>query len=136
MVRINSRTSFGTAGRPGFPRRIFQVQNRRKPLRCQPMTVEAFMMKTPDLPILPDGTEPGPQESIRGRQLRALHGALKNADLMAQRENLQLKRRTAPKRGEQVVAFGYGQYGAKMVQTVCRILYAPPFGPAPCSLPW
>src|SRR5262249_34967738 len=29
--------------------RTFQVQNRRKPLRCQPTTVEAFMMRTPDL---------------------------------------------------------------------------------------
>src|SRR5688500_17459057 len=49
MVRINLRTSFGTTGRPDLPRRIFQVQNRRKLLRCQPTTVEAFTMRTPDL---------------------------------------------------------------------------------------
>jgi hypothetical protein len=48
IVRINSRTCLGTLGRPGFPRRLFQVQNKRKPLRCQPTTVEACMMKTPD----------------------------------------------------------------------------------------
>jgi IS4 transposase len=36
IVRIRSRTSFGIAGRSCFPRRIFQVQNRRKPLRCHP----------------------------------------------------------------------------------------------------
>src|SRR3954469_22536325 len=40
-LRIKPRTSFGTAGRPGLPHRIFQVQNRRKPFRWQPMTVEA-----------------------------------------------------------------------------------------------
>src|SRR5215831_13721556 len=48
IVRIKSRTCFGTLGRPGFPRRIFQVQNKRKPLRCQPTTVAACMMKTAD----------------------------------------------------------------------------------------
>jgi hypothetical protein len=48
MVRINWRTSLATAGRPGFPRRTFQAQNRRKPYRCQPMTVEALMIKTLD----------------------------------------------------------------------------------------
>ena len=48
MVRINWRTSLGTAGRPGLPRRTFQAQNRRKPLRCQPMTVAALTIKTLD----------------------------------------------------------------------------------------
>jgi len=37
--------SLGTAGRPGLPRRTFQAQNRRKPCRCQPMTVEALMIR-------------------------------------------------------------------------------------------
>ena len=50
------------------------------------------------LPVLPDGAEPDPQQSIRFRQFRALHGALKDADLVPQRENLQLKRRTATER--------------------------------------
>src|SRR6516162_4398411 len=48
MVRINWRTSLGTAGRPCLPRRTFQAQNRRKPCRCQPITVEALMIKTLD----------------------------------------------------------------------------------------
>jgi hypothetical protein len=48
IVRIRSRTSFGTAGRPCFPRRIFPVQNRRKPLRCHPTTVDAFRMNATD----------------------------------------------------------------------------------------
>jgi len=46
--RINSRTSFGTAGRPGLPWRIFQVQNRPKPLRCQWMTVAAWKIESRD----------------------------------------------------------------------------------------
>jgi hypothetical protein len=48
IVRISSRTSFGTAGRSCFPRRIFPVQNRRKPLRCDPTIVDAFRMNAPD----------------------------------------------------------------------------------------
>src|SRR4051794_39793190 len=46
MIRISSRTSPGTIGRPGLPCRTFQVQKRRKPLRCQAITVAALMMKT------------------------------------------------------------------------------------------
>ena len=42
--RMSLRTSFGTVGLPGFPRRTFQVQNIRKPLRCQPMTVSGLRM--------------------------------------------------------------------------------------------
>ena len=48
MVRINSRTSLGTAGRHGLPCRTFQAQNKRKPFRCQPMTVAALTIKTLD----------------------------------------------------------------------------------------
>src|SRR3954447_1536186 len=48
MVRIKVRTSSGTFGRPGRPRRIFQLQNRRKPWQCQPITVEAGTRKTPE----------------------------------------------------------------------------------------
>jgi len=33
------RISCGTRGRPGLPRPIFHVQNKRKPLRCQATTV-------------------------------------------------------------------------------------------------
>ena len=48
MVRINWRTSLGTQGRPGLPCRTFHAQNRRKPLRCQPMTVAALTTKMLD----------------------------------------------------------------------------------------
>ena len=98
MVRISWRTSLGTLGRPGLPCRIFQVQNRRKPFRCQPMTVAALTIKT--LPIVPDGAQPGPQQAIRRCQFRSFYGALQNAELMAEREDLELKRRTAAEGSE------------------------------------
>jgi hypothetical protein len=39
ILRIRSRTLREMTGRPGWPRRNFQVQNNRKPARCQAMTV-------------------------------------------------------------------------------------------------
>ena len=44
IVRISSRASVGTDGLPGWPRRIFQLQNSRKPFRCQAITVSGLMM--------------------------------------------------------------------------------------------
>ncbi len=41
---MRSRTSRATLGRPPLRRRDFKVQNRRKPLRCQPTTVSGFTM--------------------------------------------------------------------------------------------
>src|SRR5450755_2956297 len=49
MVRIRSRTSCETAGLPVCPCRIFQVQNNRKPFRCQAMTVSGLTMTSADL---------------------------------------------------------------------------------------
>ena len=46
--RIRSRTSFETAGLPGFPRRVFHVQNSRKPLRCQAITVSGLTITSAD----------------------------------------------------------------------------------------
>ena len=48
MLRIRSRTSFGIAGRPGCPCRTFQVQNTRKPLRCQAITVPGLTITNAD----------------------------------------------------------------------------------------
>ena len=42
--RISSRNSREIKGRPGWPRRTFQVQNRRKPARCQATTVSGLTM--------------------------------------------------------------------------------------------
>ena len=43
--RINARTSDATPGRP-VRRRLFQVQNRRKPRRCHAMTVSGLTIRT------------------------------------------------------------------------------------------
>ena len=51
----------------------------------------------PGFPVPPSSGEPGLKEWIRWRQFRALHRALQNADLVTQRENLQLECSAAPK---------------------------------------
>src|ERR1039458_9015976 len=48
ILRIRSRTSQATEGRPVRPCRIFQVQNRRNPLRCQEITVEGLTISRAD----------------------------------------------------------------------------------------
>jgi hypothetical protein len=48
MTRIRSRTSFGTVGRPGFPCWIFHLQKRRKPFRCQAITVAGLTISRTD----------------------------------------------------------------------------------------
>src|SRR5260370_39254880 len=45
ILRISLRISFDTGGRPVWPRRTFQVQNRRNPVRCQAMTVAGLTMR-------------------------------------------------------------------------------------------
>src|SRR5262249_2751186 len=59
-----------------------------------------FDDKDAGLPVAPDGAQPSPQESIRRSQFRSLDGALQNAELMAEREDLQLQRRPAPEGSE------------------------------------
>jgi hypothetical protein len=44
MVRMSSRISLEIRGLPDLPRRHFQVQNSRKPLRCHEMTVSGLTM--------------------------------------------------------------------------------------------
>ena len=53
------------------------------------------------LPILPDRRQPGPQESISGRQFRPLHRALKNTKLVTKGQNLKLKRRSLAKESQE-----------------------------------
>ena len=48
MVRIKSRTSRDTGGLPVCPCRTFQVQNKRKPLRCQAMTAWGLTITSTD----------------------------------------------------------------------------------------
>jgi len=99
-MRINSRTSLGTDGQPGLPRRIFQLQNRPNPWRCQPNGGRLEDGKA-RFPAVPDRGEPGPEEAVSGGELRTLDGALEYANLMAQGEDLQLQGGSAPKRGAQ-----------------------------------
>src|SRR5215813_12015967 len=94
MVRINWRTSLGTQGRPGLPCRTFQAQNRRKPLRCQPMTVAALTTKMLDCQSFQTAQSQA-QSNLCRCQFRSLDGALQNAELMTECEDLELKRRTA-----------------------------------------
>src|SRR5204862_411759 len=44
ILRIRSQTSLEMTGRPGFPQRTFQVQNKRKAARCQATTVSGLTM--------------------------------------------------------------------------------------------
>ena len=76
----------------------------------RPRTAKALPVPTDDgrrfddkdagLPVFPDGAKPSPQESIRRSQFRSLAGALENAELMAESEDLELKRRAAPEGSE------------------------------------
>src|SRR5215472_2171657 len=59
-----------------------------------------FDDKDAGLPVVPDGAEPSPEQPIRRCQFRSLDGALQNAELMAECEDLELKRRTAPEGSE------------------------------------
>ena len=91
--RMRLRISRGTAGRPGLPRRTFHVQNSRNALRCQAMTVSGLTIVSDERQSCPHAGEPDPQESVRCVQLRALvRGALKDTDLVAERNVLQLQR--------------------------------------------
>jgi hypothetical protein len=56
--------------------------------------------KDAGLPVVPDRAQPGPQQSIGRGQFRSFDGALENAELMAEREDLKLQRRTAPQGSE------------------------------------
>jgi hypothetical protein len=44
ILQISARTSGEMMGRPGWPQRTFQVQNRRNPARCQAMTISGLPM--------------------------------------------------------------------------------------------
>jgi hypothetical protein len=82
----------------------------QSPLGYQPITVAAWTMETRAFPAVPDRTEPGPETAVRGGQLRALDRALEDADLMTQREDLELKaarvRNEAPRKAKTAVRTG------------------------------
>src|SRR5262245_54494452 len=90
---------FGHARSSGFPTSNLPAPKQRKAFAVQADNGGGLHDKDPGLPIPPDRTQPCPQKSICGRQLGPLHRALQDSDLVAQRKNLELERRTAPKRG-------------------------------------
>jgi hypothetical protein len=55
-----------------------------------------FDDKDAGLPVVPDGAQPGPQPPICRCQFGSIDGALQNAELMTESEDLQLERRAAP----------------------------------------
>ena len=71
--------------------------------RAFPMPADdgrGFDDKDAGLPMVPDCAQPSPQQSIDRSQFRSFDGALQNAELMAECEDLELERRTAPEGSE------------------------------------
>src|SRR5215831_10680468 len=100
MVRINARTSLGTAGRPGLPCRTFQAQNNRKPLRCQPMTVDAWTTKILDCQSFQTAHSQAHSNRSAGVSFGRLTERCRTPSLMAECEDLELQRRPAPEGSE------------------------------------
>src|SRR5262249_34601034 len=97
---MSVRTSGGTGGRP--PRRqLFHVQNRRKPLRCQAMTVSGFTItslsanRSMKVPATPRATGP----SSRGEAGAVATVATPAADGVARGPRDAALRVTAPLHG-------------------------------------
>src|SRR5215471_17028009 len=90
-VRMRSRVSVGTRGRPGCPCRTFQVQYQRKPRRCQSMTVSGFTIQECLTPSGPELRQTDPETSIYGFQFRFGSLSLKHNDLVSQGEDLDLE---------------------------------------------
>jgi hypothetical protein len=89
IVRISFRTSLEIGGLPDRPWRTFQVQNRRKPLRCHAITVSGLTMTMPERQsaqtrVIHD------QKSRFAGQFRSLHRTLEYAELVAESEDLKL----------------------------------------------
>lgn len=86
-----SRTSHETRGRPGFPRRTFQVQNCRNPWRYQPITVSGLTIASAERQSLQIRERSNPQHPVGSGQARSsAGGALNDTDLASEREDLQL----------------------------------------------
>jgi len=92
ILRIRSRISQETAGRPTRPCRIFQVQKRRNPLRCQAIAVAGLTMSSAEAPVAPDPGEEHPKQTVGGSQLRPFPGrTLKDPNLVAESHVFQLQ---------------------------------------------
>src|SRR5437773_3844292 len=89
--RIRSRTSFRTDGRPGWPCPTFQVQKRRKPFRCQAITVSGLTTMSAERQSSHTPAQPSPEEPVEVCQLRLLHRTMQNAELVPERKVFQLE---------------------------------------------
>ena len=91
MVRISSRVSFETLGRPAFPWRTFQVQYQRKPRRCQSITVSGLTITSADRHRDQNRDRTNPKTSIRWFQFRLGSLALKHNDLVPKSKDFGLQ---------------------------------------------
>src|SRR6202035_5692124 len=94
ILRIRSRTSRETAGRPTRPWRIFQVQKRRNPLRCQAIAVVGLTISSAER----QSHQTRERKTQNRRSAAVSFGRflaerlLKNADLVPESDVLQLQR--------------------------------------------
>src|SRR5216684_3515247 len=89
ILRIRSRTSPETAGRPTLPCRIFQVQKRRNPLRCQAIAVAGLTMSSAERQSHQTRERKTQKQTVGGSQLRPFSGrALEDADLVPESDVL------------------------------------------------
>ena len=100
MVRINARTSLGTPGRHRLAVSDLPGPEQAKAFPVPADDGRGFDDKDAGGPVAPDGAQPSPQQSINSGQFRSLDGALQNAELMTEREDLKLERRAAPEGSE------------------------------------
>ena len=84
------------AGSTHFPRRVFHVQNRRNPLRCQSITVAGLTLMELGCQSA-QAADNQAKKTISGGQLRPLHRPLQNIELMTKGQNLKRKCRSLAK---------------------------------------
>jgi hypothetical protein len=87
--QMRARTSEATAGRPGPHRRLFQVQYRVKPARCQRRDRLGLDDGDDLRPAAPQAGEQDPEQAVGGAQAWARRGALEDGQLMPQRDVLE-----------------------------------------------
>ena len=74
--------------------RVSYRRNKRSPADASRRQLRASLW-TVRFANFPKGAEPSPEQPVSGGQLWAFHGALQHAELMAQGEDLELKRGSA-----------------------------------------
>jgi hypothetical protein len=94
--RIRVRTSAGAAGRP-VRARLFQLQNRRKPRRCQAMTVSGLIIWT-DVRQPHHARESHTQNSrsVDVRRRRGRWRRFDDSQLMSERDDFEVQRGAGP----------------------------------------